>query len=179
MVYVLLANGFEEIEALGFVDILRRADIDVFTVSVNEDKSATGSHNITVTADIKVNDIVKESMSAVVLPGGMPGTLNLQSDKRVIELIKYAVDNEKYVGAICAAPMVLGELGLLQGRKATCYPGFENKLSGAEATGEKVVIDGQFITSRGAGTMQNFAHCFVSVLKNTEIADKIISDMQY
>lgn len=179
MVYVLLANGFEEIEALAFTDILRRAEIDARTVSIYENKEVTGSHGICVLADATLNDVDKASLDAVVLPGGMPGTLNLQSCDRVTSLIDYAVSSKKYIGAICAAPMILGELGLLKGRKATCYPGFEDKLIGAFATGDRVVKDGLFITSKGAGTVGDFAHCFVSVLKNEEVANKVISSMQY
>lgn len=179
MVYVFLANGFEEIEALGFTDILRRADIEVSTVSINDDAIVTGSHGISVVADTTINDISMELIDAVVLPGGMPGTLNLQKSDRVNEIIDYVIENQKIVGAICAAPMVLGEKGLLMNKNATCYPGFEEKLIGACATGEKVVKDDIFVTSKGAGTVQDFAHCFIKIFKGEEIADKIISSMQY
>lgn len=179
MVYVFLADGFEEIEALAFTDILRRAEIEVTTVSVNDDKIVTGSHNISVVADATIKEINLNLMDALVLPGGMPGTINLQSNSDVISLINYAVNNDKYIGAICAAPMILGRLGLLKGKKATCYPGFEEHLIDAEYTGGRVVKDGNFITSKGAGTVQDFAHCFVMNLKNKEIADKVISSMQY
>lgn len=179
MVYVFLANGFEEIEALAFTDILRRAEIDVNTVSVNDDNAVTGSHGICVLADIAISDVNMDLIEAVVLPGGMPGTLNLQASDNVISVIDYAVSKDKYVGAICAAPMILGQLGLLNGKKATCYPGFEDTLIGAQASGERVVKDGIFITSKGAGTVQDFAHCFIKTLKDEEVADKVISSMQY
>ncbi len=179
MVYVFLAIGFEEIEALAFVDILRRAEIEVRTVSISENREVTGSHGICVLADITIGDVDKFTLDAAVLPGGMPGTLGLMESREVISLINYAVKENKFVGAICAAPMVLGGLGLLNGKKATCYPGFEDKLIGAQATGERVVKDGIFITSKGAGTAQDFAHCFVAALKDVETADKVISSMQY
>lgn len=179
MVYVFLANGFEEIEALGFVDILRRAEIAVKTVSINENNAVCGSHGINVIADVLLNQIEKDNLEAVVLPGGMPGTLNLYENLKVREILELAVKNNKYVGAICAAPMILGQLGYLKSKKATCYPGFEDKLIEAETTCERVVKDGIFITSRGAGTVQDFAHCFIATLKDEDTADNIISAMQY
>lgn len=179
MIYVLLADGFEEIEALAFTDILRRSQIDVMTVSVNGETKVTGSHGITVLADTVISDVDKSILMGVVLPGGMPGTLNLQSSNETADLIKFAYDNKKYLGAICAAPMILGEMGLLNGKRATCYPGFEKHLAGAITTSEKVVCDGLFITSKGAGTASNFAHCFITELKGKKIADEVIESMQY
>lgn len=179
MVYVFLANGFEEIEALAFTDILRRAEIEVKTVSIYTESIVTGSHGIPVMADITLNDISDAEIEAVVLPGGMPGTLNLKDCAKVIELIRYAYDNGKYVGAICAAPMILGEMNLLNGRRATCYPGFEKYLSGAVATGAKVECDNKIITSKGAGTASDFAHCFITELKDEKLADKVIESMYY
>lgn len=179
MVYVLLADGFEEIEALGFIDILRRGEIDVKSVSVNKDNLVTGSHNISVNSDCVLSNVDFDCLDAVVLPGGMPGTTNLLNNDKVIDIIKYALKNDKYIGAICAAPMILGKLGILKDKVATCYPGFENELSGAILSDAPVCRDGKVITSRGAGTVHNFAHCFISTLKNEEIADRIISSMQY
>ena len=179
MVYVFLANGFEEIEALGFTDILRRADIEVSTVSIYTDLKVTGSHGISVLADMSICELDLNEIDALVLPGGMPGTLNLQVERKVNDIIDYAVNNRKIIGAICAAPMILGEKKLLDDKKATCYPGFEEKLHGAYATGERVVKDDIFVTSKGAGTVQDFAHCFIKIFKGEEVADKIISSMQY
>ena len=164
MVYVFLANGFEEIEALAFVDILRRAEIDVKTVSVDNSGYATGSHNIKVFADVNIDEIDKDGITAVVLPGGMPGTLNLQNCPKVIEYVNYANDNNKLLGAICAAPMIPGELNLLNGKRATCYPGFEKHLLGATVTGEKCECDGNIITAKGAGATHEFAHRFITIL---------------
>lgn len=179
MVYVLLADGFEEIEALAFVDILRRAEIDVMITSIYENKIVKGSHGITVTADIVITDIDKDDIEAIVLPGGMPGTLNLQKSIQVTELIEWADNNNKYLGAICAAPMVFGEMGILNGRKATCFPGFEKHLIGSTLKNEKVVKDENVITAKGAGAASDFAHCFVMTLKDKETADRIIKSMQY
>ena len=179
MVYVFLANGFEEIEALAFVDILRRAKINVQTVSVDNTGCATGSHSIKVSTDINIDEVNKEDAEAVVLPGGMPGTLNLQKNEKVIEYVNYANDNGKLLGAICAAPMILGELNILNGKKATCYPGFEEHLKGADTTGAKCECDENIITAKGAGATHEFAHCFVTILKDEKTADNIISAMQY
>ena len=178
-VVVFLADGFKEIEALAFTDILRRAEIDTKLVSINETKNVIGSHGISINADITVKELDFNSIEAVVLPGGMPGTLNLQSCKTVIDAIEFAVDNKKTIGAICAAPIILGGLGLLDGKEATCYPGFEDRLLGSHILNEKVVKDGIFITSKGAGTVKEFAECFIQHLKNKEIAEKVISAMQY
>ena len=179
MVYVFLADGFEEIEALAFTDILRRAEIEVNTVSVNNDGYATGSHGIKVVTDINIDSVDKNSADAIVLPGGMPGTLNLQKNNKVIECVNFAVDSNKLLGAICAAPMILGELGILDGKKVTCYPGFEKHLKGAISTGNKAERDGNIITGKGAGATHEFACCFVAALKNKELADEIISAMHY
>lgn len=179
MVYVMLANGFEEIEALAFTDILRRADIDTFLVSTEKSKTVVGSHNIAVTADIVAKEMNYDKLDAIVLPGGMPGTLNLMASEKVEEALQFAVKNSKFIGAICAAPMILGQLGLLNGKNAICYPGYEDKLIGAEIVNERVVKDGIFITSKGAGTAHDFAACFIKCIKNDEIAEKVISSMQY
>lgn len=179
MIYVMLAEGFEEIEALAFVDILRRADIAVSTVSINSSKVVKGSHGIEVIADNVIADIDRKQLEAIVLPGGMPGTLNLKASAEVISLIEWASDNDKTIGAICAAPMVLGELNLLNGKRATCFPGFEKYLTGAMVTGDKVSIDGKIITAKGAGAASDFAHAFICKFKDRKTADEIIATMQY
>ena len=164
----MLADGFEEIEALAFVDILRRADIAVKTVSTDNSDTVTGAHRISIVPDIKISDI-NEIGDGIILPGGLPGTYNLRDNKNVIKL----------VGAICAAPSVLGGLGLLKNKKATCYPSFENYLIEAVYTEEKVVVDDNVITSRGAGTAHDFALKLVEIIKGKEIADKLRSSMLY
>ena len=175
----MLAEGFEEIEALAFVDILRRAKIDVVTVSISDNPVVCGAHKISVVSDMCISELSTDNLDGVVLPGGIPGTFNLINSELIVNILNYAYESNKYIGAICAAPLVLGRLGFLKGKNATCYPGFENELTEAKYTGEKVVTDGMIITSKGAGTAQNFAHAFVSVLKGKDVADEIISAMQY
>lgn len=177
MVYTLLATGFEEIEALTVVDILRRAEIPVKMVSVTDNLNVTGAHGIEVVADCLLSGI--EDGELLFLPGGLPGVTNLEASKAVVDLIKKYASTEKYISAICAAPSILGKLGLLNGRKATCYPSFEKYLDGAEHLTEKVVIDGNFITSRGAGTASDLGFKIVSLLKVKELAEKLKSGMIY
>ena len=149
---VFLAEGFEEIEGLTVVDILRRAGIDVVTISVMGQKEVCGSHKITVLADALFEEVNFEEYEGIVLPGGMPGTTNLGGHSGVNQIIKSFAEQGKLVAAICAAPSVLGQAGILEGKKAACYPGFEDKLTGAEVTFEEVAEDGNVITSRGMGT---------------------------
>lgn len=156
MYYILLAEGFEEIEALTQTDVLRRAGIEVKNVGVTGEY-VTGSHGITVKADALIEEAKNCVPEGIILPGGIPGTPNIAANKDAVELIKKVAENKGLVAAICAAPSVLGEMGLLKGKKAICYPGFEDKLTGAIVTCEKVVIDGNFITSRGAGTAMDMA----------------------
>lgn len=178
MVYVFLAEGFEEVEALTPVDLLRRAEVEVKTVGINSN-IIRGSHKIPVITDLDINEIEPDdSLDMIVLPGGMPGTLNLEADKKVIEFIDYCNDNGKYISAICAAPSILGHMGLLKGKKATCFPGFESELEGAEYTGESVVRDGLITTAKGAGVALEFALCLVSILKGRNAADKLKASLQ-
>ena len=175
MVYEFLAEGFEEIEALAPVDILRRAGVEVKTVSVTGKKEVTGAHGITVTADILFDEI-SEKPEMLVLPGGMPGTLNLQAFAPLCDML---VNADCYIAAICAAPSVFGGLGLLKGKKAICYPGFEDKLEGAEIVDEPVVVSGKVITSKGAGTAHLFGFTLLSLLKSKEEAEDLRKSMMY
>ena len=134
MFYVFLAEGFEETEALAPVDVMRRAKLDVKTVGVTGE-CVTSSHGVPVKADITIDNIDLDDVQGVVLPGGMPGTLNLEANEKVLEAVKYSCENGKIVAAICAAPSILGHLGILDGKKATCFPGFEKELKGADYTG--------------------------------------------
>lgn len=177
MFYVFLADGFEETEALAPVDVMRRAKLDVNTVGVTGSE-VTGSHNITVKADILLSDVKLDDIDGVILPGGMPGTLNLEKSLGVINAVKYAYENEKIVAAICAAPSILGHLGYLENRKATCFPGFETELKGAEYTAAHTEADGNVITAKGAGCAVEFGHAIVSKALSKEKADKVIGDMQ-
>ncbi|MBR2974020.1 MAG: DJ-1/PfpI family protein [Clostridia bacterium] len=177
MIYVFLAEGFEEIEALATVDILRRAGMDVGTVSVTGEREVTGAHAITVTADI--TEINLDDIDAVILPGGMPGTLNLKASDKVQDAIKYSFDNNKLMCAICAAPLVFGGAGFLKGKKAACYPGFEHELIGADVAYEPVVRDGNIITSRGAGTAHLFAFEILKYFGKEKEAAELYKGMIY
>lgn len=178
MIYVFLADGFEEVEALTPVDMLRRAGAQVMTVGVSG-KTVTSSHKVPVTADITKSEIsLDSSLELIVLPGGMPGSNNLEADETVQNAIDYAVSNGKYVSAICAAPKILGHKGLLKGRKATCFPGFEEDLIGAELTGLPAVTDGKFITGKGAGAAFAFGAELIKALYGADKADEICKKMQ-
>lgn len=177
MIYVLLTDGFEEIEAIEPIDILRRGGAEVKTVGVSG-KNVTGAHGITVEADILPNEVRESDMELLVLPGG-PGHKGIEKNSRCTELISYAYNNNIYLAAICASPSILGRAGLLKGKKATCFPGFEKYLDGAEYVSDKAVQDGRIITARGAGAAADFGFMLLSALKGSETANKIKSDMQY
>ena len=169
-VYIFFADGLEEIEGLTVVDMMRRAGIDIEIVSINNGLKVTGSHNISIDADVILNDIQPSSADMFVLPGGLPGTNHLADNETLGKILKEAAAAGKYVAAICAAPSVLGKYGILAGKRATCYPGFEDKLTGAHCCTDNVVVDGSVITSRGMGTAIEFAACLVSLLKKDEEA---------
>ena len=175
---VFLAEGFEEIEGLTVVDILRRAGIEVETISIMGTKEVHGSHKIGVLADTLYEDVDFEKLDGVVLPGGLPGTTNLGAHAGVVEVIRSFDAVGKLVAAICAAPSVLGQAGLLQGKDAACYPGFEDKLTGANVIFEEVAESGNIITSRGMGTTIAFALRITAYLageeKAKDLAEKII-----
>lgn len=178
MIYVFLANGFEEIEALAVVDVLRRAELDVLTVGVGED-FVIGSHQIPVAADIYERDLVlDENVQAIVLPGGMPGTLNLEKSPIVQKAIDWAIEKEKLVCAICAAPSILGHKGLLEGKTATCFPGFEEELFGANVSKEFVVKDDNIITAKGMGSAIEFGLQIAEILANPLEVKKIRASLQ-
>ncbi len=174
---ILLADGFEESEAIVPCDLMRRAKIDVRLVSINKSDNVMSSHNIRIEADQTLDDDLGD-YDLLMLPGGMPGTKNLLGDKRVCDEVLRAAAAGKVVTAICAAPMILGHLGLLQGKRATCYPGFDKELKGATYTAEAVVVDGNIITGRGAGAALHFGLELVAALdgkeKSSEIADQIV-----
>lgn len=170
---VFLADGLEEIEGLTVVDILRRAGVEVVTISVSGKKEVTGAHQITILADELFEQVDFTKLYGVVLPGGMPGTLNLMKHEGVNRILHQFDQEGKLVAAICAAPSVLGQAGLLKGRKATCYPGFEEKLTGAVTSTESVVQDGNIITSRGMGTAIPFALSLTAYFQGQEKAEEI------
>lgn len=176
MILLFLANGFEEIEALTPVDVLRRAGFDVKTVAVGQaEKDVVGSHGITVRADLSMSEAktLCSSPEAVILPGGMPGAKNLDEDADVDKYIRKTEKGGGVLGAICAAPMVLGKRGYLRGKRATCFPGFEDTLDGAIVTGGRVEIDGKTVTACGMGAAVEFALALVNVLKGESAAEEM------
>ena len=178
LVYVLLAEGFEEVESFAPVDLLRRAGVAAETVSIDGTVVVRGARGIEAVADIPLNELDFDAMSMLVLPGGYPGYENLGKSEAVRALILRAVEAGKKIAAICGAPSVLGELGVLKGERATCYPGMENTL-GCEAVEEPVVKSGQFITSRGVGTALDFALALVAETASAEKADEIRKGIVY
>ena len=167
-IYLFIAPGFEETEAISTADILRRAGAGLITVGIGG-KAVTGSHGITVNCDISDAEFVPdESLEAVVLPGGMPGTINLEKSDTVRAAINYAVDHDKYICAICAAPSIFGHMGLLKGRKAVCFPGMESELSGADVADDFVCADGKIITAKGPGASIAFG---LEIARHTTDAD--------
>ena len=179
MVYVFLADGFETVEALACVDFLRRADIETVTLGVGGKKSITSSQKIKIECDdIDANIRFLGDIDAIILPGGMPGTINLEDSLAVRDSIEFAVKNNILIAAICAAPSILGKMGLLVGKKATCFPGFEKYLEGAEYTGNSVEKDGNIITGKGMGVAVDFGLEIVASLKSRELADKIRASIQ-
>ena len=177
MIYVFLAEGFEEIEALAPVDILRRAGLQVQTVGIGG-KTVTGSHGISVQADCTGEEMDISAADMVVLPGGKVGTANLSASELVSRSVLWCVENDRYVAAICAAPSVLGGLGVLQGRRATCFPGWEDKLTGAVLCSSPTVQDGKIITGRGAGASLEFGFQLVEALRGAEAAQSVRETMQ-
>lgn len=172
MVYMFLANGFEETEALATLDIIRRAELDVKTVGIGG-KTIVSKHEIPVVADIEDCDVNTSDMSAVILPGGVPGTPNLENSNIVKSAIKHCAQNNLCIAAICAAPSILGHMGLLKGKKATCFPGFEDELTEATILNEPVVKDENFITCKSMGHSIAFGLEIVKHLKDEQTAESI------
>ena len=171
-VYVFMADGTEEVEALTVIDLLRRAKVDVVTVSIMEKKQVMTSHKIGVEADELYGESDYMDGDMIVLPGGMPGTTHLKNHEALRKVLFAYKDAGKYLAAICAAPSVYGWNGMLEGKKATCYPGYEEELKGAVPTGEGVVTDGQFITSKGLGTAIDFSLAIISYLKDGKMIEE-------
>ena len=168
-VIVLLGDGFEEIEGLTVVDVLRRAKIDVESVSIMTEQVITGSRNIKVVADKMFDDIDSDELDMVVLPGGIKGTDNIKAHEGVNKLLLSAKEKGLKIAAICAAPTALGKIGLLKGYKATCFPGLENELTGAECVDNIVITDGYITTSKGPATAMDFALELVKILKDENV----------
>ena len=176
---VFMANGTEECEALLTVDILRRAGVEVVTASVNQKPEILSSHNVRMDTDAVAADIQAADFDLIVLPGGMPGTINLKENEFVKAVCQQAAASGKLVAAICAAPSVLGEMGLLKGRTATCYPGYEDRLMGVSYTLQGVITDGNITTGRGLGYALDMGLELVRLLQGTQQSLKIKKSIQY
>ena len=176
---VFFADGCEEIEGLTVVDMLRRAKIDVVGISITGSREVHGSHNITFMADTTYEEAQIDTFDGVVLPGGVPGTPNLGAHDGVAAAVKKFAEEGKLVAAICAAPSILGQNGILQGRRATCHPGWEDKLTGAVVTEENAVTDNNVITSRGMGTAIDFALAIAEYFKGDAAAADLKQKLVY
>jgi protein deglycase len=177
-ILVHLANGFEEMEAIIPIDVWRRAGYTVKTVSIGSELAITGSHNITVLADQLYENTDYDSADLIFLPGGMPGSKNLDAHTGLALKIKEFHTTGKYVAAICAAPLVLGHNGILQNKRATCFPGFEKELHGATLSTESFVLDGNVLTGKGAGAAMVFALALVEAWSGKEAAIQLATKMQ-
>lgn len=177
MVYLFFATGTEEIEALATVDILRRAGIDVQIVSITNERTVVGAHGIRIEADAIISQVNFATAQMLILPGGMPGATNMADNATLIERVRDHAYIGRPIAAICAAPLVLGRLGLLEGKRATCYPGFEGELRGATYTAALVEQDGQYITGKGPAAVFDFAYAIVELLKDKATADQLRAGM--
>lgn len=179
MTYVFLAEGFEDIEAIAPVDILRRGGVEVALVSITAEREVTSAHGVRFVADTTIAEIDWTQADALFLPGGLPGATNLDACQPLREGLLRHAQSGRLVAAICAAPMVLGHLGLLEGKKATCYPGFENELKGADATGALVERDGQVLTGKGPGAAMAFGYALLEALGKMTEAAQLREGMMY
>ena len=178
MIYCFLADGFEELEAIAPIDLLKRAGVEVKTVGVGSDM-ISGSHGITFKTDLTDCDIVlSDNLSGIILPGGMPGTINLENNENVQKAVDFCAEKGKLLCAICAAPSILGHKNLLEGKKAISYPGFEKELYGAEISKMSVVTSGNVITAKGAGVAVDFGLEIIAYLKDRALSDKIKEQIQ-
>lgn len=177
--YIMLADGFEEIEALAVADVLRRGDVDTKIVSIKSDKIVTSARNVLVVSDTTLEKIVLEAEDVIVLPGGEKGVSNLESSEPLINALKEHQSRNGLLAAICAAPTIPGKLGFYKGVRATCYPGLEKNLLEAVYCNDNVVVDKNFITSKAAGTSLDFAYAIISLIKGQETAEKIKAAMLY
>ena len=176
MVYVLLGTGFEEVEAIAPVDLLRRAGVSVLTVGV-DGKAVTGSHGITVEADITLEQMDLTDLEMIVLPGGLGGVATARSSQGALDALRFAYENNKFVAAICAGPTVLAELGIIGDRRATCYPGCETGMGNAAMVESACVTDGKLITGASAGCAIPFALGLIEALKGEEEAKRIAAQI--
>lgn len=178
-VYVFMANGFEEVEGITIVDLLRRTEIETVMVSITGDLYVTGSHDVITKADALFEEVDFSDADMLVLPGGMPGTNYLMEHDGLDCLLKEFFSKGKQLAAICAAPMVLGSKGLLKGKKATCYPGCEGALLGAQPVNSSVVEDGNIITSKGPATSIDFSLALIKSLAGEAKAEEVAKELLY
>ena len=176
---VFFATGYEEIEALTVVDLTRRAGIETWMVSIDEEKTVTGSHGIAVAMDKTFGEVDFEQVDMIVLPGGMPGTLHLEACEPLMEQVKEFDKKGKYISAICAAPTVFGHLGLLKGKKACCYPGMEDGLEEAMVSYETTAVSEHILTSRGMGTAIDFGLEIIALFQGREAAKEMAEKIVY
>ena len=172
-VFIFVANGTEETEAVGILDTLRRGGVDAHFVSIYKEKEVTSSHGLRLYADCSIEEVKDELVDAVVLPGGMPGATNFYESEDLRSIITRHHEAGKYVAAMCASPLVLGRMGLLEGKKATSYPGFESELKGAKYMAKPAVVDDKVITGRGPGYVFNFGAAILGELEGYEKAYEV------
>ena len=178
-VYQFIADGFEDIEALAPVDILRRGGMDVKTVSIMGREMVESANGVSVKADLLFEDCNFDDADLLLLPGGLPGSTNLKAHKGLGEVLRRQAAAGRKIGAICAAPLVLGTMGLLEGHRATCYPGVENTLHGAEYTAELVTVDGNFITGEGPAAALPYAYTLLALFAGNEKSEEVQVAMRY
>ncbi|MGP1543968.1 MAG: DJ-1 family glyoxalase III [Candidatus Fimenecus sp.] len=178
MIYLFLADGFEICEAMAPYDILTRAGKEVITVGIGK-KKIVCSHKITIITELEDSEIeLSKTLEGIILPGGMPGTLNIEKSEFVINAVKYCAENKKMLSAICAAPSILGHLNLLNGKNATCFPGFEKELYGANLSKDLVVVDENMITAKGMGVATEFGLAICEYLCGKSVSEKISAQIQ-
>lgn len=179
-VYEFLSNGFEDIEALAPVDILRRGGLDIKTVSITGSKTVETTHGIKMETDLLLEDITDFSdVDAMLLPGGLPGATNLNKHKELRQILLEQYQQGRIVAAICAAPLVLGSIGILEGKRATCYPGFEKRMTGSTYTQEQVTVDGNIITGKGPGASMAFGYAILGKFATEEAVAELKAQMMY
>ncbi len=176
-VYIFLADGFEEMEALIPYDVLKRAGFEVELVSVTKELGVISTHGLSVSCDLTISEISQGQATLLILPGGMPGASNLAESKDLANMLLKQNEEGKWIAAICAAPYVLGDLGILKGKQATCFPGYESHLSGAEHVESSVVVSLNVITGNGAGAAVKFAFAIVEQLRGKRVADFLAEKM--
>lgn len=174
---IFLADGFEEIEAISVIDVLRRGEFNIDSISISENLEVTGAHGVSINADKIFSAVNFDNYDILILPGGMPGTTNLLKHEGLCDLLKEFNLKEKTIGAICAAPIVLGNLGILNNKKGTCYPGFEEQLIGCDIINKDVVTSGNVITAKGAGVSLKFALKILSAKRDDEYINNLMKKM--